>query len=355
VVALPHFFCPKNANYSELSPLNKNLSVTFAQPYWLSLLILLPLLYLWRSRSAQREMGSVLKLSSGALGIETWRSRLRRRLPWLRWAALVLLCLAMARPQRRWQEEKATADAIDIMLSMDISPSMLTKDFDPDRLAVAKRVASDFVDKRPHDRIGLVAFSAEAFTQCPLTSDKRVVKSFIQELTIGRLEDGTAIGMGLATAVNRLKDSPSKSRIVILLTDGENNAGYLQPQQAADLAAALDIRVYTVGIGTEGVALSPNARNSDGSYIFAPRQMYFDTELLRQMAISTKGKFYRAYSEADLTDIYEEIDRLEKTKVEVSTIKRSKDYFGWCIAAAVGLILLEIMLLWGFMRAVTVD
>jgi Ca-activated chloride channel homolog len=331
------------------------LLVSLTQPLWLALFLLFPLLY-WRTRNMRGNRAqSVLKTTSAPLPMRTWRSRLRVWLPLFRWIAVGCMILALARPQRRWQEEKVTADAVDIMLALDISPSMLTKDFDPDRLTVAKNVAASFVEKRPHDRIGLVAFSAEAFTQCPLTSDTRVVRTFIQELSIGRLEDGTAIGMGLATAVNRLKDSPSKSKIVILLTDGENNAGYIQPQQAADLAAALGIRVYTVGIGTEGVALSPSARNSDGSYIFAPRQMYFNTDLLRQMAQSTQGKFYRAYSEADLSEIYGEIDRLEKTKVEVQTVRRSKDYFEWLLAIATALILLEILLRWAFMRSVTLD
>lgn len=329
--------------------------MSLTQPLWLALFLLFPLLY-WRTRNMRGNRAqSVLKTTSVPLPMRTWRSRLRVWLPLFRWIAVGCMILALARPQRRWQEEKVTADAVDIMLALDISPSMLTKDFDPDRLTVAKNVAASFVEKRPHDRIGLVAFSAEAFTQCPLTSDTRVVRTFIQELSIGRLEDGTAIGMGLATAVNRLKDSPSKSKIVILLTDGENNAGYIQPQQAADLAAALGIRVYTVGIGTEGVALSPSARNSDGSYIFAPRQMYFNTDLLRQMAQSTQGKFYRAYSEADLSEIYGEIDRLEKTKVEVQTVRRSKDYFEWLLAIATALILLEILLRWAFMRSVTLD
>jgi Ca-activated chloride channel family protein len=266
--------------------------------------------------------------------------------------ALLVLIVAMARPQLKWNEEKIKADALDIVLSMDISPSMLSRDFEPDRLIVSKQVAADFVENRPHDRIGLVAFSAEAFTQCPLTTDKKVVKSFIQELTVGRLEDGTAIGMGLATAVNRLKDSPSKSKVVVLITDGENNAGYIAPMQAAEMAKTLGIRVYTVGIGTEGVVMSPAQRNPDGSYSFAPRYMRFDTELLKEMAALTGGKFYRARTERDLKYIYGEIDRLEKTKIEVSTIRRTTDYFHWFIGAAVVLLLLELLAAWLFLRSV---
>ena len=283
-----------------------------------------------------------------------WRTQVRPRLPLLRWLALVLLIVAMARPQRHWQEEKVEADAVDIMLSLDISPSMLSKDFDPDRLAVAKRVAIDFVEKRPFDRLGLVAFSAEAFTQCPLTTDRHMVQKFIQGLQLGRLQDGTAIGLGLATAVNRLKDSDALSKVVILLTDGENNAGEeMRPMRAAEIAQALGIRVYTVGIGTDGIVLSPSQRNIDGSYAFAPRQMAFDTELLRQIAATTKGKFYRAYSESDLEGIYADIDQLEKTKVEITTVSRIQDWFQWFIAVAALLLLIETLLRWGMLRSVT--
>lgn len=288
-------------------------------------------------------------------GGSTWRARVQRWLPQLRWIALGLLVIAMARPQKKWEQEKVKADSVDIVLTLDISPSMLSKDFDPDRLAVAKRVAVEFVEKRPYDRIGLVAFSAEAFTQCPLTTDRRVVQGFIRELQVGRLEDGTAIGMGLATAVNRLKDSPSKSKVIILLTDGENNAGYIAPMQAADIAHSLEVRVYTVGIGTEGIVMSPAQRLPDGTYAFAPRHMTFDTDLLQQIARATNGKFYRAYSEKDLEGIYDEIDRLEKTKIEVSTVRRTTDYFHWFIAAAVAFLLLEILGRWWLLRTVTLS
>jgi Ca-activated chloride channel family protein len=164
----------------------------------------------------------------------------------------------------------------------------------------------------------------------------------------------TAIGMGLATAVNRLKDSPSHSKVVILLTDGENNAGYISPLQAAELAATLKVRVYTVGIGTEGIVMSPAQRAPDGSYFFAPSQMEFDTDLLKEIAQLTQGRFYRAYSERDLAGIYEEIDRLEKTKIEVRTIQRSTEVFYWFVGAALLLLLLEAILRWGLFRSVTI-
>ncbi len=325
--------------------------MTLAQPVWL--LLLLPLAFLaWRGR---RLTGISLRLpqADDSMGNSTWRTRARRGLPLLRWAAVGLLVLAMARPQRKWEQEKVKADAVDIVLALDISPSMLSRDFDPDRLAVAKKVAIDFVENRPYDRIGLVAFSAEAFTQCPLTTDRRVVQSFIRELQVGRLEDGTAIGMGLATAVNRLKESPSLSKVVILLTDGENNAGYIPPLKAAEIAKTLGVRVYTVGIGTEGIVLSPHQRLPDGSYAFAPRQMTFDTDLLEEIAAETNGKFYRAYSERDLEGIYEQIDQLEKTRIEVSVVRRTTDYFHWFVGLAVIFLLFEILGRWGMLKTIT--
>jgi len=327
--------------------------VILAAPLWLLLLLPLGLLFWRMRRKAGSGMAMRLPQDNTPFSGSTWRAWAQRRLPALRWIALALLVLAMARPQKKWEQEKIKADAVDIVLSLDISPSMLSRDFEPDRLAVAKRVASDFVEKRPYDRLGLVAFSAEAFTQCPLTTDRRVVQSLLGELQVGRLEDGTAIGMGLATAVNRLKDSESRSKVVILLTDGENNAGYIAPMQAAEIAQSLGVRVYTVGIGTEGIVMSPAQRLPDGTYAFAPRHMTFDTELLRQIAEVTQGKYYRAYSEQDLEGIYDDIDRLEKTKIEVSVIRRTTDYFHWFIAAAVAFLLLEILGRWWLLRTVT--
>jgi Ca-activated chloride channel family protein len=329
--------------------------MTLAQPIWLLLLVFLPLL-IWNHYRSHKQQALVLFLPEQPdLPVRTtWRVQLRAWLPGLRWLALGLLALAMARPQRQWQEQKIQADAVDIMLALDISPSMLSRDFEPDRLQVAKRVAAEFVEKRPYDRLGLVAFSAEAFTQCPLTTDRRVVQQFLKDLTVGRLEDGTAIGMGLATAINRLKDSPSKSKVVILLTDGENNAGYIAPITAAEMAQTLGVRVYTVGIGTNGIVMSPVRRYPDGSYDFAPRRMAFDTELLVEMATLTKGKFYRAWSEKELKGIYDEIDQLEKTKIDVTTIRRTTEYFHWLVGFAVGFLVLEMLLRWLVLRSVTV-
>lgn len=328
--------------------------MTLDQPFWLLLLLFIPLL-IRRYRMTARRQQLVLYMPDSMVlqGARTWRTVVRRWLPPLRWLALGLLTLAMARPQRQWEETKIQADAIDIVLALDISPSMLSRDFEPDRLEVAKRVAINFVKNRPHDRLGLVAFSAEAFTQCPLTTDLGVVQRSIRDLKVGRLEDGTAVGMGLATAINRLKDSPSVSKVIILLTDGENNAGYISPLQAAEIAQTLGMRVYTVGVGTNGIVMSPARRLPDGTYDYAPRHMEFDTELLQEIASMTRGRFYRAWSEEELAGIYQEIDQLEKTKIDVTTIRRTTEYFHWFLGVAVVFLLLEALLRWVLLRAVT--
>jgi len=326
--------------------------MTFADPFWF--LLALPVAWLLRVWSRTPRAAMLMPVSTGYISASGWRTGIRKHLQWFHRIALALLIIAMARPQRLWTEEKIKADALDIILAMDISPSMLSRDFEPDRLAVAKQVAIDFVEKRPHDRIGLVAFSAEAFTQCPLTADKKMVQNFIRELTVGHLEDGTAIGMGLATALNRIKTSAAKSKIVILLTDGENNAGDISPVQAAEIAGTLGIRVYTVGIGTEGYVMSPVQRAPNGSYLFSPRFVTFDTELLQQMAAMTNGRFFRAYSERDLAGIYNEIDRLEKTRIEVTTLRRTTELAGYFIIIALLFIFSELMLRWFIVRTIII-
>jgi Ca-activated chloride channel family protein len=239
------------------------------------------------------------------------------------------------------------------MMALDISPSMLSRDFEPDRLTVSKQVAIDFVQKRPNDRIGLVVFSAEAFTHCPLTPDKRVVQQFIEEVSVGVLEDGTAIGLGLATALNRLKGSTAKSKLVVLLTDGENTVPTVLPEDAAQIAVEMGVKVYTIGIGKEGLVESPVSRFPDGSYAFDIRRSVINTRLLESIAAMTGGRFYRAYSAADLSQIYDEIDQLEKTKVELTSYKRSTDYFQWLVGLAGILLLVAFFLQWFLVRTLT--
>ncbi len=325
----------------------------FANPLFLLLLLLIPVLvWGYRRTSNQRHVALQVSRLTAMAGVKTWVVYARNWLQNLRWLTMTILTIALARPQLKWYEAKTEAEAIDIVLAMDVSPSMLTKDFTPDRLSIAKTVANDFVSHRIYDQIGLVAFSGGAFTQCPLTNDHRILQAFINNLQIGRLKDGTAIGMGLATAVNRLKDSKSKSKVVVLLTDGENNAGEIGPLRAAEIAKSLNVKVYTVGIGTDGVVMSPIQESSFGTYIFAPRTSVFDTKLLEEVAHRTGGEFYRARSPEDLKGIYTEIDRLEKTKITVTNVQQTHDLFFWILNLAFCLLLLELFLRWGPLRVI---
>ncbi len=274
--------------------------MAFAQPLWLLLLLLLPwLIFQYRQAARHRHVTLQVSRLTAMKGIKTWVVYARNWIQFIRWAVITLVIIAMARPQLLWHEEEIVAESIDIMMVMDVSPSMLSKDFQPDRLSVAKEVAASFVNRRPHDQLGLVVFSGGAFTQCPLTNDRRILQAFINNLQVGRLPDGTAIGMGLATAIRHLDKSAAKSKIVLLITDGENNTGTLGPLTAAAAAKALGIRVYTIGIGMDGIVMSPTYRNSNGTYSFAARQMNLDTRLLTDIASISDGKFYRARTASD--------------------------------------------------------
>jgi Ca-activated chloride channel homolog len=314
-------------------------NIEFANPEFLLLLLGLPLIAWWY-RGKYKTHYAPITMSNLAMfrGNSSWRGRLRFLLPILRGLAFLVLTVAMARPQKLLNEEDVQADGIDITITLDLSSSMLAQDFEPDRLEVAKKVASDFVEKRAYDRIGLVVFSGEAFTQCPLTTDHAVVKEFLANLQCGFLQDGTAIGMGLATAVNRMKESQTKSKVIILMTDGVNNAGYFKPEDAMELAKTLGIKVYTIGVGSTGEAMSPVGRRSDGKYVFGLVPVEIDETLLQNIAQSTGGRYYRATNAQELEQIYGEIDRLEKSRIDVTTLKRRSEAFtNW---AMMGLILL---------------
>ena len=328
-------------------------NINFVNPEFLFLLLLLPIVGVWyyytyRDRYASIRMSSLKSLE----GVESIRGRLRALLPVLRALAFVALVVALARPQETLKEEEITAEGIDIVLVMDLSSSMLAQDFKPDRLEVSKRVAAEFVDKREFDRIGLAVFAGEAFTQCPLTTDHRVVKEFLASLKCGILEDGTAIGMGLATAVNRLKDSEAESKVVILLTDGVNNAGYVKPITAAEIAREFEVKVYTIGVGSTGDALKPVSRRSDGRYIFGLARVEIDENLLKQIADMTGGKYFRATSAEGLEQIYAEIDQLEKTEIEVTSIKRYSEEFRRFAFLGLLFLGLEILLRYTLLRTI---
>lgn len=329
--------------------------MSFVQPFWLLLLLLVPvLIYFYRKASKARHVTLQVSRQEAMRGVKTWVVYARNWIHWLRWVVIALLIIAVARPQSSWHEEKVEAEAIDIMLAMDVSPSMLTKDFAPDRLTVSQDMAIDFINKRPYDRMGLVVFSGGAFTQCPLTDDRRIIQAFIKNLQVGRLKDGTAIGMGIATALNHLKDSESQSKIIILITDGEDNAGAITPLEAAAIAKALQVKIYTVGIGSEGVVESPAYQRPDGSFAFVAREMHFDTGLLSQVAEMSGGKFFRARTPDDLKEIYDSIEQLEKTKVKTTVLLRSTDQFFWFLTMAFCLLLFEMLLRWGPLRVITV-
>lgn len=326
---------------------------TFINPEFFLLLLLLPVIggwYYWR----YRQHYATLRMSSlqSVAHITSWRGRLRALLPTLRAFAFMLLVIAIARPQKTLKEEEVKAEGIDIVLVMDLSSSMLAQDFKPDRLEVSKRVASEFVSKREFDRIGLAVFAGESFTQCPLTTDHSIVKEFMASLKCGILEDGTAIGMGLATAINRLKDSESKSKVVILLTDGVNNAGYVKPITAAEIAREFDVKVYTIGVGSTGEAPTPVSRRSDGRYIFGLARVEIDEQLLQEIAEMTGGQYFRATSAESLEQIYQNIDQLEKTEIEVTSIRRYSEEFGRFAFWALLLLVIEISLRYTVLRTI---
>ena len=274
----------------------------------------------------------------------------RRSLPVVRILALALLVAALARPQVVRHEEQIRTEGIDIMLALDISGSMQAEDFKPrNRLYVAKEVIAQFLDLARNDRVGLVVFAGQSFTQCPLTLDYAMLRSLLSGVETGMVEDGTAIGTALANAVSRLKDSAAKSKVVILLTDGENNAGKIDPQTAAKIAQALSVRVYTIGVGKEGGAPIPGnhpvygkvyARNPDGSLALTK----LDVPLLRGIAETTGGQFFRATDADALKKIYAQILDLERTKFEVKQFERAKEYYRWATIPALALLALEVLL-----------
>lgn len=329
-------------------------NITFIHPWFFFLLLLIPLVaFLRYKRKGRHHASMTMPTLESVRGMRSWKTVLQKWLPLLRALAFTALVCALARPQLTLKEEKVTADGIDIFLVIDLSSSMLAQDFKPDRLEVSKRVAADFVDKRSFDRIGLAVFAGEAFTQCPLTTDHNILKDFTDEIRCGLLEDGTAIGMGLATAVNRIKDSDAESKVVILLTDGVNNAGYVKPLTAAEIAKEFDIKVYTIGVGTEGQALAPTSRRSDGRYQFSLTRVEIDEGLLTQIAEMTGGKYFRATNAKRLELIYAEIDRLEKTEIEVTTVKRYSEEFYWFVGVGVILLLMEMLLRMTLLRKLT--
>jgi Ca-activated chloride channel family protein len=287
------------------------------QLFWL--LALLPLLVLWYVWK-RKQQTAALKISSikGFKTGKNWLAKLRPALFVLRLLALAAIIVAMARPRMVDESTKIkTTKGIDIVIAVDVSASMLARDLKPNRLEALKSVAARFINNRPNDRIGLVEYAGESYTKTPLTSDKGIVLSALKTIEYNTIiEGGTAIGMGLATAVNRLKESTAKSKIIILMTDGENNSGFIDPKIASELAVEFGIKVYTIGLGTKGMALSPIGLRPDNTFQYGMQQVNIDEELLKEIASVTNGQYFRATSATKLNEIYEEINKLEKTDIE---------------------------------------
>lgn len=307
--------------------------------YLFLLLLLLPMIgwYVWK----EHQNSATLQMSSlrGFKGIGTSIKVYLRHLPFVfRLLAIAMVIVVIARPQSSNSHKKVTTEGIDIVVALDISSSMLAQDFKPDRLEAAKDVAIDFIQERPDDNIGLVIFAAESFTQCPMTTDHAVLVNLFQDIKMGMLEDGTAIGMGLATAVARIKDSKAKSKVVILLTDGVNNKGEVAPLQAADIAKTFGVRVYTIGVGTEGMAPYP-VETVFGTQL-QNMEVKIDEPMLREIARITDGKYFRATNNDKLKAIYAEIDKMEKTRIEEREFtKHSEEYYIFAILATLFLLL----------------
>ena len=321
--------------------------MSFANPGYLFLLLLLApiiFLYVWkrRGRSASLRISDNSALKSAP---KTWRAVC------LQCAAIFLLSFALARPQlsNRWSKE--STEGIDIMMALDISGTMLAEDLRPNRLEAAKQVASEFINDRPNDNIGLVVFAGESFCQCPLTTDHAVLINLFQSVQFGMIDDGTAIGLGLANAVNRMKDSPTKSKVVILLTDGSNNCGDIDPQTAAEIAKTFGIRVYAIGVGSKGEARVPIQTPIGTQYATVSGQ--FDEGTLRQIAQTTGGAYFRATDNATLRSVYQEIDKLEKTKIRVREYSKRTENFAPYLWAALACLIGGILLRYFALRTIS--
>lgn len=320
--------------------------MTFANPAYLFLLILLvPLIatYVWKLRRSQASLEISSSEAFDVKGMTTAKVRLRH-LPFvLRMVAIALVIVILARPQSTDSWQNSSTEGIDIMMAMDISGSMLARDLRPDRLTAAKNVAATFINGRPNDNIGLVVFSGESFTQCPLTTDHAVLLNLFKDIQSGMIEDGTAIGVGLANAVSRIKDSQAKSKVIILLTDGSNNRGEIAPVTAAEIARTFGIRVYTIGVGTQGEAPYP-FRLPGGTIQMQMVPVDIDEPTLQQIATITGGQYFRATDNSSLKAIYAEIDKMEKTKISVREFSKKQEEYMRIALVVLGLLLIEWLL-----------
>ena len=318
-------------------------NITFGQPLFFSLFAFVAIIIFWKILKGKKQTAAMgVSTTIGLSKIRSWRNTFQNFPFILRLLALSCIIIALARPQTRFDEQRSEGEGVDIVLCIDVSGSMTAQDFIPNRMEAAKKVAENFIDNRPTDRIGIVIFSGESFTQCPLTTDHYVLKSQVEQIRNGLLEDGTAIGSGLATSVDRLRNSKSKSKVVILLTDGINNGGLIDPATAKEIAKTFKVKVYTIGVGTDGYA--PTPVSTPMGIVMQNEKVAIDEKLLTNIANETGGKYFRATDNKSLQDIYSEIDRLEKSKVEITSFHRYTEKFYPFIFAAMALLLLEIIL-----------
>jgi Ca-activated chloride channel homolog len=318
-------------------------NIIFASPHFFWLALIVPLMLAWYifktpGRQASFKVSSTKKIA----GLSSWKNVLRHIPFLLRLLVITLFVVALARPQTKSEQQQVEGEGVDIVLCIDVSGSMTAQDFTPNRMEAAKKVASDFVDRRLTDRIAIVIFSGESFTQCPLTTDRPVLKSAIDNIRNGLLEDGTSIGDGLSTSVDRLRTSDSKSKLIILLTDGVNNGGLIPPNNAKEIAKAFKIKVYTIGVGTDGFA--PFPVQTPAGVVLQQQKVAIDEKLLTEIAGESGGKYFRAKDNASLENIYKEIDTLEKSKVQISTLTRYTEKFFPLVMLAILFLLLEVLL-----------
>lgn len=325
----------------------------FANPNYLYLLLLLiPLIgwYIWKIRKNQASLQVSSSQAFEVPRMTTYKVYLRH-LPFvLRMIAIALIIVILARPQSTNSWQNSTTEGIDIMMVLDISTSMLAEDLKPNRLEAAKDVAASFINGRPNDNIGLVLFAGESFTQCPLTTDHTVLLNLFKDIHVGMIQDRTAIGLGLANAVSRIKDSQAKSKVIILLTDGSNNAGEIAPVTAAEIARTFGIRVYTIGVGTKGMAPYPFQTAIGVQY--QNIEVDIDEPTLQQIAATTGGQYFRATNNRNLKEIYSEIDQLEKTKISVQEYSKKQEEYKTIAIAAFLLLLLEILLRYTLLKKI---
>jgi Ca-activated chloride channel family protein len=319
----------------------------FLNPEFLWLLVLIPLLAIWYFFMRKKDNATLTITSTKGFEVApSILSKLKPILAALRLTAITLLIIALARPRIvEVSSHTKTNKGIDIVMAIDVSASMLARDLKPNRLEALKTVANDFVNQRPNDRIGIVVYAGESFTKTPITSDKRIVRNTLSEIKWGDLDGGTAIGMGLGSAVNRLKESKAKSKVIILLTDGVNNTGFVDPKTATELAVGLGIKVYTIGIGTNGTASFPYAKDpKSGQLLFRNSPVEIDEDLLKYIAKETEGKYFRATDNTKLKAIYEEINKLERTEIEEFKYYNYEENYRLLVILAGLFILIEVLL-----------